>query len=328
MGFQELENNGVNVHLVLSNSDKANIYIYDTVKEICKAGADSIFKVEKKKDFMDMLELVESEPLFADKWVFLINFKTVSKWLKPKISVLKHVNSYFIINVENYPQFLKFKEMVDGVCFYNEIYVPYVRYREVVFLLRDFVGSERLSEVAFRAISGGYSRDAEAIFEARRFLEDGGVLKTRKDVTSICGISNLTIDKSAINLLTAKVNTPLGKTRSRNRKIKEMEDLSKAYGVGSLRNILVACFRDLILIKQMYLNGTIYDSFKGVNTDIDLKRLKRYERYLPTLTSSEISYELLITTYKTLLETGKWNGDLDMLNFIYSYYEMRWGDLR
>ena len=67
------------ITLLFTNSSKAEMYVYDKIKEACSATRESVYEIGTKKDFMDMLELINLQPFLAEKWIFILDYKKAVK---------------------------------------------------------------------------------------------------------------------------------------------------------------------------------------------------------------------------------------------------------
>ena len=70
-----LRSHETNVHMLLTSSNLAEIYVYDELKSVCGATIDSVLEVSNRSTFNNMLELVNMQPLLSEKWLFVINYK-------------------------------------------------------------------------------------------------------------------------------------------------------------------------------------------------------------------------------------------------------------
>ena len=65
--------------------------------------------------------------------------------------------------------------------------------------------------------------------------------------------------------------------------------------------------------------GAIYDRIGGLPECYDEKKLSRYNVYLRTIV--DIPYPRIMRLYLLLKKCGRWYTDIDMINFIYQFYE-------
>ena len=100
-----------NVHLLVTNSNLADIYVYDTLKERCDATLESIYNIEKVSDIGIMKELVGMEPYMSDRWLFIIDYSKLKKSIKEISGIFEADTSIFLIKVKGYADFKEFKEL-------------------------------------------------------------------------------------------------------------------------------------------------------------------------------------------------------------------------
>lgn len=313
-----------NVHLLLTSSSLSEMYIYDILKKKCDANTDSIFDISTKSSVNTMLDLIGVQPFLAEKWLFVVNYSKVKNFLKGHSGVFKEDTAEFLIKVKNYKEFKEAKKFF-GSC--NDIYLSYIKFFDVEFLL----GKYNLSSKLIEFISKSYYSDPEQVFAIMKELDNGGVITERKHITALCGVSTGSLNSYAISLLKEKPNTLKGqKTVCRNR-IRTGLELAEVYGFNKMRNFLMACVKDILDIKQLYLAGAIYDRIRDL-PDIEVttsdgskvpvydeKRLSRYSFYLKTIIDTPI--DRILQLYLLLKQQGRWYRDIDMINFVYQYYQ-------
>ena len=92
-----------------------------------------------------------------------------------------------------------------------------------------------------------------------------------------------------------------------------------AFGTRTAYNFIKATIKDILNIKILYLNGTIYDRVINIPSCYDEKRLMRYNYCIKVITEG-ISYSRLLFLYQTLGIYGKWYTSQDGVLFLYKYY--------
>ena len=307
----KLKSNEKNVHILYTNSNLSELYVYDTLKEKCKANRDSIFDVSTKNSIVEMLDLVNIQSFLSDKWLFVLDYGKVKSVIKDKKGIFESSNSEFLIKVKNYKEFKEVKEELSTA---NDLYLAYVKYTDVEFLFQGF----NISPKMVNFISKSYSSDIEQVFVLLNEMKNGLVVESRKQIVSVCGISSGSLTSYAISLLKDFPTTDRGfKTVCRNR-IKVGVELADTYGFNKMRNFLLASVKDILDIKQLYLEGVIYDRISNIPDCYDEKRLLKNRVYLESIKS--IPYDRITYLYLLLRSQGLWYKDIDMINFIYSYY--------
>ena len=61
----------------------------------------------------------------------------------------------------------------------------------------------------------------------------------------------------------------------------------------------------------------------GTPDELDVARLKRYERQLPRIVGEDLPYERIVRVYKLINEVGVWRDSIDIMKFLYVYFELR-----
>ena len=97
--IRELSSGDKHVHMLITNSNLAEIYVYDILRAKCRADSESIYRIEKATDFKEMLELVGMQPYLADKWLFIVNYSKLKSNVKNKIGILESETACFLITV-------------------------------------------------------------------------------------------------------------------------------------------------------------------------------------------------------------------------------------
>ena len=311
--LRELEGSK-NVHMLITSSTAVEMYVYDKLKEQCHASLESVLTVNSKSSFSEMLELVGMQSYLSDKWLFVIEYSKVKASIKANVGIFESEEAEFLIKVNTYRDFKEFKELLPSV---NDLYLSFIRRNEVMYLLSKY----NLSQKDIDFVAKSYSREPEKVFLFKKELDNGLVVNSQRDIVKLLGESTGSITSYALALLRDFPTTEKGfKTVCRNR-IKTGKDLCEAYGVSSFKNFLMATIKDFIYIKELYMQGTIYNSIRDLPEVFDEKKLSKYNVYLRTLVN-DISYSRLVSLYSKLRESGRWVRNSDLLMFIYDYYKV------
>lgn len=311
--LRELEGSK-NVHMLITSSTAVEMYVYDKLKEQCHASLESVLTVNSKSSFSEMLELVGMQSYLSDKWLFVIEYSKVKASIKANVGIFESEEAEFLVKVNNYRDFKEFKELLPSV---NDLYLTFIRRNEVLYLLSGY----SLSQKDIEFVAKSYSREPEKVFLFKKELDNGLVINSQRDIVKLLGESTGSITSYALALLRDFPTTEKGfKTVCRNR-IKTGKDLCEAYGVSSFKNFLMATIKDFIYIKELYMQGTIYNSIRDLPEVFDEKKLSKYNVYLRTLIN-DISYSRLVSLYSKLRESGRWVRNSDLLMFIYDYYKV------
>lgn len=317
--LRELTSNQKNVHMLITDSNIIELYVYDTLKKVCGASSDSIVEVNNSKEFSTILDLVNLYPLQADKWLFIINYSKIPKLVEKNKGIFESDSSCFLIKVSRYSDYKAFKEICPKV---NDLYLSIIRQNEISYLLYEFGLSQKLVDF----VAKSYSRDPEKVFILRKELASGLKVQTQKDIVNICGTSAGSINYFAILLLADPPKTKRGFEMVYKRRISLAKELIDLYGVSTLRNYLSSTVYDILQIKILYMVGVIYDSIKDLpeitnakgELVYDEKRVSRYNMYLKRIIN-EIPYSRILRL-NLMLKQNRWYKQADMLEFIYNYY--------
>lgn len=318
--LRELSSEKKNVHMLITDSNIIELYVYDELKRVCGATSESIVEANTVKDFNNILELVSLYPLQADKWLFILNYSKLSKVIKEHKGIFQSDSSIFLIKVDRYADYKSFKEFYPQV---NDLYLSIIRQNEILYLLYGY----NLSQKLITFISKSYSKDPEKVFILKKELDNGLKVSTQKDIVDVCGTSAGSINYFAMLLLADPPTTEKGFNMVYKRRISLAIELIDIYGVSKFKNFLSATVTDLLTIKTLYMVGEIYNSLSNLpkiedpqgNPVYDEKRLSRYTIYLKRITT-EIPYSRILRLNIMLKESGKWYSQSDMLEFLYKYY--------
>lgn len=302
-----------NVHMITTGSSIAEMYVYDNLKRMCNANIDSVLEVSNKATFSEMVETVNIQPYLADKWLIVIDYKKVKALVKKYRGAFESDTSRFLVKVSNYREFKEFKELVPGV---NDIYLSRLGYKDIAYLLNDY----GLSQSALDFVVKSYSRSPDKIFLLRNELEKGLKIKDSKDIVKVCGESSSSVNHFVFLLLSVPPKSKSGITRVCKKRVQVANTLLSVYGVGTFRNFVISSVRDIMYIKQLYLQGVIYNSIRNIPDCFDESKLSRYSMYLKTI-SDEIPMSRIVNLFVSLCNSGVWSKENDVIEFIYKYYE-------
>lgn len=311
--LRHLKSPETNVHLLLTSSNLTEIYVYDELKSICGATIESVVDVNSRATFLNMLELVNMQPLLADKWLFVITYKGGIKQLVKKYEgIFQTDTAVFLVKVDNYKDFKEFKGVVRSV---NDLYLNVIRHGDVSYLLNGY----KLSANVIEFIEKSYYRDPEKVFSLAKELENGAVVSNNRDVVRICGESSGSIARFAMLLLNEMPSSESGLKRVYSKRVKILVDLCESFGTRSTYNFLVASLKDILNIKVLYLQGIIYDSIRDLPEGYDEKKLSKYNMYLKRIIQ-DLTYENILRLYIALCKCERWRAPQDGVLFLYNYY--------
>jgi len=302
-----------NIVLLQTSSGKADIYVYDTLKKYCSATVESVYEIENKKTFLEMVELSSMQPYLSDKWLFVINYNKQTKGLcKTYKSVFNSDVSCFLIKVKNYKDFKEVKTLFP-TC--NDLYLSVIRKPEVMFILNGL----SLSQKVIDFVANTYSMDVDKIFDLREKITQGSEVEKPRDVVRIIGSSGGTVSKFAISLLSNPPTTEKGFKQVLHNRLQTAKDLIDTYDVRSLRNFLNATVKDILDIKTLYTQGIIFKTIRNIPDCYDEKRLSKCNYCLERI-ATQIPMSRIVRLYCLIQEEKVWSTEKDVLDFIYKYY--------
>lgn len=301
------------VHLLLTSSNLAEIYVYDELKARCGATIDSVIEVANRSAFLGMLDLVNMQPLLADKWLFVITYKGGIKQLVKKYEgIFQSDTAIFLVKVENYKDFKEFKGVIRSA---NDLYLNTIRHADVAHLLNGY----KLSSNVIEFVEKSYFRDPEKVFILAKELANGAVVSSNRDIVKLCGESSGSIARFAMLLLNEMPSSSSGLKRVYSKRVKLLVDLCESFGTRSTYNFLVSAVKDILDVKVLYLQGIIYDTIRDLPEAYDEKKLSRYNMYLKRIIQ-DLSYDNILRLYVELCSCEKWRNPQDGVLFLYNYY--------
>lgn len=302
-----------NITLLLTHSGKADIYVYDSLKKYCNATVESVYSIENKKGFLEMVELSSMQPYLSDRWLFVLNYnRQIKNLFKNYKSIFNSEVSCFLIKVKNYKEYKEVKSLFP-TC--NDLYLSVVRKPEVMFILNGL----SLSQKAIDFVASAYSNDVEKVFELREKLLQGSTVDKPRDIVKLIGSSGGSISKFALSLLSNPPTTERGLNQVLHNRVQMAKDLVDTYDIRTLRNFLSASVKDILDIKTLYTQGIIFKSIRNIPECYDEKRLSKYNYCLERI-ETQIPMSRIIRLYCLIQEDKVWNSEKDILDFIYKYY--------
>lgn len=282
------------------------IYLYDELKKKTKGSLETVFNVKTRSDFSNMLSLLNSFPFLADRWLFIIDYSKLKSSFKDSWPIFTSIVAEFLIKVKNYKDFLEVKEAMPGI---NDMYLAKFNKNDLEYLFHDSDIPSKLLDFVYWSYSG----EPDKVFTLLEELKNGVKVQTKKDISGICGVSSGSFMSYSLYLL----KDPPKSRKGFSNRLTSLYELAGIYGFPSCRNFLLASVRDIYDIKVLYLNGVIFDRVSNLPEGFDKKRLKRYSSRISTI--AEIPYDRVVSLLLCISE-AKWYSDLDLLNFLYSFY--------
>ena len=312
--LEALTDKEINVHTVMLDSGKLDMFIYNTLKKSTGGNKDTIIYVNKKSDIEEMSDLALVMPMQADQWLFIINYDKVKRHRRKIIELIKkkNISSKYLVSFSKYVDFKKFNEDLGSIV--NSMYLKNLNLTDVRFLFRKY----RFDKDLFQFIFYSYRSEVEKMMSLLSFLETGHLIKSRKDVTDLVGVSTGSVQHFIFQLLGKKpLSEKSQKTVLKNR-VNTLTELSKVYGVRSLKGILTNSVKDILDIKSLYLNGVIYKTIDNIPEGYVATRLLKYKPFYAKIL--DISYMRILDLYLLLYNERSWNSEVEMYQFIYTYY--------
>ncbi len=313
--LKDLLDTSKSIHLVQTNSSRAEMYVHDTLKKVYNATLEDIFELKTKQNLRTLNELASVQPYMAEKWIFEIEYKAVANIIETNKGIFESPNICYFVKVDRYKDFKKFKNTI-GSC--NDLYLSYLHRDDIMYLLSEFSLSEKLKNF----ICGSYSRDVDKVFELCEHLSGGAEVSTQRDVVKLVGSSQGSINGYVLQLITAPPKTERGQARVYKNRLQYGLGLCRTYGARTFRNFLASTVHDMLQIKQLYMQGVIYNRVIDIPEQFDEKKLSKYNYLLDTIENS-LSYEDLLGLYvKLQLKENKvWYTESDFVRFLYDYYK-------
>lgn len=322
--LSDLDKRDYDVVLLQSNSEKMKMYIQDKLKAKFHSTRDTILTVNTNKDFKPVREVSGLIPPFSEKWlVFVTMSKKVS--MKDLVNVIDNSSTcIFVVITDKYKEYKDIKEALKKKHTLIEQYLSYLRREDFIYLYDALVPKDKqMTKQLFDYLVQGYSSDIESVFDMFLALKDGKKVKTRKDISDICGIGGLTIDSFVFSMLKEPSKSDKGLKRVMHNRIMAGEELIEVYELGTFYRFLRACIYNLVQVKMLKDTGVIYKTIRNLPDGYDQMKLIRYQKYMWSL--NEIPLSRLLRLY-SCIGNKTWKTDLDFLNFMYNYFTRSYSD--
>lgn len=322
--LSDLDKRDYDVVLLQSNSEKMKMYIQDKLKAKFHSTRDTILTVNTNKDFKPVREVSGLIPPFSEKWlVFVTMNKKVS--MKDLVNVIDNSSTcIFVVITDKYKEYKDIKEALKKKHTLIEQYLSYLRREDFIYLYDALVPKDKqMTKQLFDYLVQGYSSDIESVFDMFLALKDGKKVKTRKDISDICGIGGLTIDSFVFSMLKEPSKSDKGLKRVMHNRIMAGEELIEVYELGTFYRFLRACIYNLVQVKMLKDTGVIYKTIRNLPDGYDQMKLIRYQKYMWSL--NEIPLSRLLRLY-SCIGNKTWKTDLDFLNFMYNYFTRSYSD--
>lgn len=312
--LEALTDREVNVHTMMQDSGKLDLFVYNMLKKATSGNKDTVIYVNKKSDVEEMSDLSLVMPMNADQWLFIISYDKVKRHRRKIIELIKQKNpsSKYLVSFEKYIDFKRFNDDLGSMV--NSMYLKNLNQKDARFLFRKY----KFDKDLFQFIFYSYRSEVEKMMTLLSFLDMGQTVRSRKDVTDIVGVSTGSIQHFIFQLLGKK---PLSlKSQGiivKNRTV-TISELAKVYGVRQLKGIITNSVKDILDIKSLNLTGVLYKSIDKIPEGYDSTRLLKYKPFYAKIL--DVPYIRILDLYLLLYNERSWNSELDMYRFIYTYY--------
>lgn len=316
MRLSDLDSKNFSYDIVLlqTSSPRLQLFIEDKLKRKFHANRDTMFYIEGKSDLKAVKQLVGVLPPTGEKWYIRVDLDKIHD--KDLFNVINNSTTcFFLCTCSKYSYFKDFKEKVKLSI--SDFYINYMRKPDLIYLYDGFVHeNNKLKGDLLSYVSQSYSSDIEALFDLFLALADGQEFKNRQDIAQVCGIGNLSVENYIFSLL-----KPLSVDVKRviKNRVKYGVDLGDILGITTMYNFLNKSISTMIELKMLIISGYVYKAVRNLPSNYDEKSLARYQKYIWRL--KEIPLSRLLTLRYCMGKTT-WRSSIDLLGFIYKYYEM------
>ena len=312
--LEALTDREVNVHTMMQDSGKLDLFVYNMLKKATNGNKDTVIYVNKKSDVEEMSDLSLVMPMNAEQWLFIISYDKVKRHRRKIVELIKQKNpsSKYLVSFEKYIDFKRFNDDLGSMV--NSMYLKNLNQKDARFLFRKY----KFDKDLFQFIFYSYRSEVEKMMTLLSFLDMGQTVRSRKDVTDLVGVSTGSIQHFIFQLLGKK---PLSlKSQGiivKNRTV-TISELAKVYGVRQLKGIITNSVKDILDIKSLNLTGVLYKSIDKIPEGYDSTRLLKYKPFYAKIL--DVPYIRILDLYLLLYNEWSWNSELDMYRFIYTYY--------
>lgn len=309
-----LKDEEVNYHAAIVDSGKLELYLEDTLREVCGAKSSSVFYIDSKEGVDQLKDHGLVFPYEAKQWLFIVRYDKVKRYRQTLLKIVKarFDSSKILFLFEKYIDFKKFSDDVGSSL--NSMYLKNLNRQDVVALFDDVSIPRDLLLFTYQS----YRTEPEKVMQVREHLLNKGTFSSRAEITKLIGISAGSAEQFVFQLLGTIPKNEKSQVRMIKNRLQVLEELAKVYGYGKLRAILQATTKDVLDIKTLYLTGVFYDKLGQVPEGYDSKRLSRYKfRYSNII---QISYTRILDLYLLLYNSPRWSTSLDSSRFLYTYY--------
>lgn len=322
MRLSDLDAKNLNVNLVLlqTPSTRLTMFLQDKIKRKYGCKGESIIDIQTKQDYKKIKEVIGTVPPFSERWYVSINLDKTND--KDLISLIKQsYTCVFFCTCSKYRVFKEFKEALKDYAGLFDFYINYLRRADFLYLYDAFTLSDnKLNKQLFDYAVQSYSNDIEAVFELLLHLNQGEKIESRKDMADICGIGDLSIESYIFSLLKPVSGSAKGLNTVIKNRVKAGVDLGETLGFGKMYNFMSKSLLTFCQLKMLIMSGVVYKTVRNLPDSFDEKALAKYQKYIWRLKEIPLSDFLRL---RQCIGSKRWNNEVDFLNFIYKYYNLK-----
>lgn len=306
--------------LLQTGSEALKLYLRDKLKDMYSCSSNEILEIKNQSGFKQVRELAVSAPFMADKWVFVIDITSLkADVMKSLVSIIKNsTDSVFLCYCDKYAVYKSFKEKMKSEEGFLDYYVTYLRYSDMDYLYESIVPEDnRLTQKMYKEFKKGYSSDVDAVMKLFSTLKMGIEIKTKSQITDLCGIGGNTLNSFVFSLLKNAPASEKGLITTLRNRVKSVYDLKEDYTWGQLWGYCKKILENIRDIKMLLISDDIYNSVRNLPDGYDEKALMKYQRYLYLIKGIPMTRVLRVLA---MLMEQRWSNEQYFLLFIYRYY--------
>lgn len=276
--------------------------------------------MENKADLKQVRNLLGVSTPSGGTWFIYVNLDTF-KETKDLIKIINESTTcLFFMICSKYSTFKTIKTGIDKSKSVFDFYITYLAKSDLLYLYDTITTSDnKLSHELYTYVSKSYTGDIEAVIDLFLKLNSGVKIKSRKDISDICGIGGNSTESFIFSLLTPLSGSDKGLKRVMKNRLVAGIDLCNTLGVKRFYTYINKAITSFILIKQLLISGAIYKSIRNLPDTYDEKALSRYNKFLWKIRLIPMSDLLRI---KQCLGDKSWTSEMDFLRFLYKYYNI------
>lgn len=319
MNIRELDrknNEELKVVLIQTNSVKLGMFLEDKVKRSYGCVSDTSFE-PTKRSLREIKDIYQVLPPVGERWYVQIDLDILDA--KDILPIIKDSQScIFVCRTNKYINYKRFKEKFENKEELYDFYINYLRLEDFSYLYDVYVPEAyRLKKNLYDFVQKGYRGDIEDLLTLFEHLASGGEIKSRKDIIAISGIGGLSVDAYSFSLMRELSGSDKGLKLVVKNRLREGAELAGNMGYSKFYNYLHSCVFNLIRLKTLMMDGTVYKEVRKLPEFYDDSRIARYSRYIYKLREIPLSDLIILNSF---LESYRWHSEEMFIRFIYEYY--------